>query len=323
MREYLDLPAVSASLLNSIEMHCHRAAWFHSWLNEKRPLERSTSEQGTGTLAHELILEGELKSAVVLEPSKYPNKGDGGIPTGYTNPAIRAARDAVISAGKVPLLPGEDEPIRAMARGAFAYIDTLRELEPAVWAAFQPEGGESEIVILWQERDGTWCKVRPDRISLDRRVLINLKTTAATAEPATWFRRTALSLGYPLSSAFYRRGIEQALRIDSTEVWLVQEQAAPNLCSLVGLDPMGLHSAELRMMRALRAWQACAAAGNWPAYPSRVAYPEMPPWELARDTGRAGIEQDGDLMGREFAIARDSVNKTWDQHMADERAPAA
>lgn len=309
MRDYLALPAVSAGLLHTLEARCPRAAWHDSWLNEKRPLRSTTSAQGVGTLAHELLLEGTMLSAKVIEPHLYPNKTGGGIPTGWTNPAIREARDAAIAAGKIPLLPDEVAPIETMVRAARAYVDSLQEKQPAIWRAFQPDGGESEVVILWQERDGTWCKIRPDRISCDRSVLINVKTTEASAEPATWFRRTATNMGYPMCSAFYRRGVQQALGIEATEVWLVQEQDAPHLCSTVGLDAVGLEVAKRRMMRALRVWAACASVGRWPGYPADVAYPETPSWELAREEEHEG-----------HAIPYDISKAGWREAIAAERA---
>jgi hypothetical protein len=284
MRDYLQIPAVSAGLLNTLTERCPRAAWHESWLNPKRPLEATTPAQGIGTAAHQALLEGSLDCIEVIQPHLYPNATGGGIPKGWTNPAIRAARDAAIAAGKVPLLPGEDEPIKAMVSAAQAYIDSLRESQPALCKALQPDGGESEITIVWQERDGTLCKIRPDRLSLDRHIAVNYKTTQASAEPDTWFRRQASTLGYPLASAFYRRGIAAACGVENpTEVWLVQEQAPPYLCSLVAMDPIGVDLARRRMLRALRTWSACASVDIWHGYPADVAYAETPTWEVQRE----------------------------------------
>lgn len=282
MRDYLNEPAVSASLLHEIDTRCPRAAWYCSWLNPKRPLEESTSAQGVGTVAHQILLEGSMDCVTVIDPALYPNK-TGGVPEGWKNPAIRAARDAAIAAGKVPLLPDQVAPIEAMVQAAYAYIATLERTQPAIFAALQPGGGESEVVIRWDERDGTPCKIRADRISLDRRVVIDYKTTQASAEPDAWFRWQAMKLGYPMASAFYRRGVKAAMGVDTEYVWLVQEQDPPYLCSLVGLDPMGQDLAERRMRRALCSWAACVSVDRWPGYPSDVCYPETPSWEAVRE----------------------------------------
>lgn len=322
LREYLAIEAVSAGLLHEIDSRCPRAAWFCSWLNPKRPLDDSNAAQGKGTAAHQALLEGSTDCIEIIYPHRYPNDG-GGVPKGWTNPKIRAARDESRRAGRVPMLPGEDEPVRAMVDAARAYLEGLAKTQPAIHALFQPDGGESEVVIVWQERDGTLCKIRPDRISLDRRLTVNFKTTLASAEPESWFRRQASAMGYPLASAFYRRGIEQALRVEADEVWLVQEQDPPHLCSLVGLDPMGLHAAQMRMMRALRTWSACAKVGRWPGYASDVSYVETPPWDLAKaeEPSAHGIEQDPDLVAREHVIARESEQERWARNLAAENAP--
>lgn len=325
MADYLRIPAVSAGLLVTIDQRCPAAAKYESWLTPKTEDEDATDAMGVGTVLHSLVLEGHADCAAVIDPKDHPNEKGGGIPVGWTNKAMKAAKAAAIAAGKVPLLPESMRRVETMAAAARAYITTLERTQPALWRAFQPGGGESEVVIVWQERDGTLCKIRPDRISLDRAVMVSLKTTLASAEPEGWFRRQATAMGYPIASAFYRRGLEQALRVEAEEVWLVQEQDPPFLCSLVGLEPMGLHAAQMRMLRALRTWSACASSGCWPGYPNDVVEVESPPWELARaeEVPAHQIAQDPDLMGREFAIARETEEQRWARNLAEERSPAA
>jgi hypothetical protein len=310
MEQYLAMHAVNASLLHELDERCPAAALYASWLNpnpDEADEEDETVQQGVGTIAHSVLLEGSTACVAVIDPNDHAGPR-GGIPKGWTNDSIKAARAEAIAAGKVPIFPGKMRKVERMVAAARAYIETLKAEEPHVWALFQPAGGDSELTMVWQERDGTLCKIRPDRISPDRRLSVNYKTTGASASPAVWFRRQALTLGYPMASAFYERGIQLTCGVDeATELWLVQEQEPPYLCSLVGLDAQAQALAARRMRGALQSWAACVASGRWPGYPTRAAYPEMPPWEIARDTAPAGIEQDGDVMGREFAIARDSV----------------
>jgi hypothetical protein len=288
MREYLAIEAVNAGLLHTIDTRCARAAWHDSWLNPGRPIATSTAAQGTGTIAHQALLEGSMDCVAVINPQQHPNKGDGAIPTGWTNPAMRAARDAAIVAGKVPLLPDEVAPIEAMVSAAREYIDSLRESQPAVWAMFQPGGGESETTLVWKERDGTLCRIRPDRLSSDRGVMGDYKTTKASADPDTWFRRQAGPLGYPISAAFYRRGGKAIFGAEPAYVWLVQEQDAPYLCSLVSLDSPGHAIASRKCHRALQTWAAAVASGRWNGYMADVAYPTTPSWEIAREEEQGG-----------------------------------
>lgn len=282
MPAYLKMKALSASILNAIDQRCPQAAWHESWLNEHRDDEEMTKEQGVGVVAHSVLLEGSTDCVRVINPEDHAGTR-GGIPKGWTNDSIRAARDLAIADGKIPVFPAKMVEIERMVAAARVFLDSVRPKQRAIWEAMQPGGGESEVVITWADDvDGTPCKIRPDRISLDRRIMVNYKTTLASAEPAGWYRRQATSMGFPLANAFYRRGVRSALGIESEEFWLVQEQEAPYLCSLVGLPPMGLDAAELRMLKALQTWAACFKANRWAGYPADVAYPEIPPWEISR-----------------------------------------
>jgi len=82
-------------------------------------------------------------------------------------------------------------------------------------------------------------------------------------------------------------------------LFLVQEQEPPFLCSLVGLEPTNVELGDRRTARALEAWKSCYRSGTWPAYPNRVAYPELPAWEFTRDAEQdaaAGYAYDPDKL---------------------------
>ena len=89
-------------------------------------------------------------------------------------------------------------------------------------------------------------------------------------------------MGYYLSAAFYQRGVEAACGVRAAYTFLVIEQDPPHLCSLVGMSPEHFEVGAARIAQALRTWQACVASNRWPAYPARVCYPELSPWEAVR-----------------------------------------
>lgn len=273
MAEYLRLPAVSASLLQRAIDECPYAAWHASWLNPKQPEEASTAEQDVGSVAHALLLEGNADLVVVVDAKDW-----------RTN-AAKEARAEAHARGKIALLPHQMPVITAMVASATAYIESLRETEPAIWAAFQPGGGDSELVMRWDD-GGVPCRARPDRWSTDRKVMIDVKTCSSSAEPDAWGRMQLVRNGYYIGAAFYRRGVRKLFGHDADYVYLVIEQEAPHLCSLVGIDPAGRDLGERKVRRGLAAWSSGLATGRWPAYPNRVAYPEFPAYELAREEGR-------------------------------------
>lgn len=284
LADYLRAPAVSAGLLSTLLDRCPRAAWAESWLNPE-PLPRDDNgASDAGTIAHAILLEGSEDCCEIIDPRDYPAQSTGAIPEGWTNVAIRAARDRARALGKVPVLRPEMERIRAMVGAASAYIDSLRAHEPAVWSAFR-EPGDSELSVLWDDA-GTLCRMRPDKISAARDVIVDLKFTQRSAEPGSWGRSQLAPMGYATSAAWYRRGARKVWNTDCAYLFLVVESSPPYLCSLVGLDPTWQAYGDANVRAGLAAWQRCVERNEWPAYPARAAYPEMPGWMLAQMESR-------------------------------------
>lgn len=291
MAEYLRLPALSASVLRTLVEECPRAAWHASWLNPHPAPADDTKASDVGSIAHAILLEGSTGCCAIIDPADYPAK-NGNIPDGWTNGAIREARDDARAAGKIPILSTQIGPINAMVDAAQEYIESLKDSEPAIWAAFQPDGGSSEVTVVWED-GGTPCRLRGDRVSADRRLVIDAKFTGTCVEPDRWGRTQFQSMGYPLSAAFYRRGLKAVFDVSPDYVFLVVSIDAPYLCSLVGVSPPWLALAAEKVDYGLREWRRCVERGQFPAYPRRVAYPDLPPWEMARWQEMQGLDRDG------------------------------
>lgn len=314
MAEYLAQPCASASLIQTLVDECPLAAWHRSWLNPKPPARSSSPAQGAGTIAHSILLEGGSTACVqVIDPLDHPGER-GGIPEGWTNKSIKAARDFAIANGRIPVFPSTMREIAGMVESALAFIDSLQRSEDplarAVHAAFQPGGGESELTMVWDDPSGVRCRIRPDRASTDRRVVIDYKTGGTTAEPDTWGRTQMVKMGYYVGGAFYRRGFGVLCDTAPDYVFFVQEQEAPFLCSLVGIDPVGLNVGGRKVARGLSTFAACMKSGKWPAYPTSVCYPELPAYEVARWDN---VERNGTPY---------EIEKMWgDVRARDESAP--
>lgn len=285
MAEYLEIDALSASPARIALDECPRAGWYASRLNPEREQENG-EHLDIGSVAHCILLEGSAAAVSVIDPALYRSKPtkanpEGAIPKGWTNDAIREARDNARAAGLYPILADNMREVDAMVTVAQAFIESLRHTEPAIWNAFQPGGGQSEVTIVWQEGE-TLCKIRTDRLANDYSVCVNYKTSGASVEPDHVARAGLLNMGYAFGGAWYQRGIKAATREDCAHVWLCQETAPPYLCSLVGMDPTWEAYAAAKVRAALALWQRCAKSGDWPGYPARVCYPELPPWESAK-----------------------------------------
>lgn len=284
--EYLAIPAVSQGVLQTLLDRCPSAARFDSYLNADRPRDTS-DEMDCGTIAHEILLEGSTAGICVIDPNEYPADKGGAIPIGWTNKAIRAARDGARAAGLVPILKPRMGEINAMVDAAHAYIESLKNTEPAIWAAFQPQGGESELTLVWRD-DEILCRARTDRISKDMKLIVDYKTTSSNVEPNRWARTQLLD--YYVGAAFYRRGVRILCDTTPAYVYLVQSTEPPYLCSLIGLDPHFVDLGDRKITAALNAWRKCLADDSWPGFPARVCYPVTPAWIEAEWQDREASE---------------------------------
>lgn len=300
MQTYLDAPAVSCGTLQTMLERCPAAAWHESYLNPQRVRDDSTTEQDIGSIVHSLILEGNADCIAAVDASDWRTK------------AAQEARGAARAAGKIPVLANRLPKITAMVEANRAYIESLRTTEPAIWTAFQPGCGESEAVVCWREKSGVLCRARPDRMSSDRRVIIDLKTVGGatgSAEPNTWGRKALVGNGFYLSEAFYRRGVQALTGEAPVYVFLVQEQEPPYLCSLVTPDPTGKALGDRRIARALDRWADCVKRDAWPAYPPRVAHYEFPVFELAKEEVEEGEGLPYDVGRIGWKEAKESVER--------------
>lgn len=278
MADYLRLPALSASVIRTLIDECPKAAHWASWLNPTPPPPDDTGESDKGTTAHSIVLENNDALMVEVNPVDFAGS-KGGIPVGWTTNLIRARRDEIRAGGRIPMLTKDVAAVRGMVASAREFIASLEKTEPAIWAMFQPEGGDSELTCIWDD-DGTLCRMRPDRISKDRQIIVDLKFTKRSADPDAQ-GRLALPDG-KISAAWYRRGSRKVFGTAPAYVFMVTEMKPPYLPALPGVDPTGLAIGAEKVEWALREWQQCVAMNRFPGYPNRVVYPETAPWELSR-----------------------------------------
>ena len=269
MNEYLALPAVSASLVRAIlPPGCPRAAWFQSWLNPN-PVREESAVMDVGTLAHAVLLEGGHGGLVIVDAEDWRTK------------AAKEARDMARLEGKLPVLAHKVAEVDLMVASARAFIESCKETEPAIWRAFQPDGGRSEVTIQWDDA-GLPCKIRPDRIATDNRIIVDLKFTATSPDPDSWGRTQLIRMGYYISAAFYKRVIKATSGVAAEYAFLVVSTDPPYLPALVGIDPQNAEMGARRVASGLKAWQHCLQNDRWPAYPNRIVYPTFPAYEAAR-----------------------------------------
>lgn len=270
------VPSLSSGAANTIITRSPQ----HVWSEHPRfggRIEDDSNASDMGTLMHDLLLGGEGKIRVI-EPSDYRSKPtkdnpDGAIPIGWTNGAIRAARDQARANGLTPVLAGAIAGARTARAVALAFLQQS-ELAGAI------DVGESEVTMLWTEGD-TWFRARPDWMNHDQRICLHYKTTLASAAPDP-LSRMVVNMGYDVSLAFYRRGWEALTGAkDWMHVILAQEQTKPYACSLIGLDPAAWAIADQKVNLAVALWRHAMETDQWSAYSGRIHYVSPTAWQLA------------------------------------------
>lgn len=262
--EYHGDPAPEPSLSNSIAQMLLDRSPYHAWRAHPRlggqAEEESIRRLDLGSVAHALLL-GEGRTIQVIEADDYRGKD------------AKADRDKARAAGLLPVL----RPDLTKAEAMVAVARKAIEGEPEIAELFQPDGGKSEMVGLWQEEDDTWCRMLLDRTNL--RVTLDYKSCPNAAPPNV--ARNLYGNGYHIQDAWYRRGLD-ALDLDGRGrrkfYFLFQEIEEPFACSFHEIDATGRAMGDRLIERALAVWRECRKADRWPSYPPGIHRAEMPPW---------------------------------------------
>lgn len=258
-------PSLSASVAHTLITESPIHAFIqHPRLNKGR-IDGGSTKMDIGTIVHGMVLEGDESRLVIIDADDYRTK------------VAKETRDEARRVGLVPVLAGDMGMIREIAASAKSAIANSELAE-----AFTPDAGKPEQTLVWKEGD-LWFRSRPDWMTNNHRLIIDLKTTAGSAEPSAWLR-TMLGNGNDLQAALGLRGIKA---LDPTSrcqfVFCVVEQNPPYASSFVGLSPQFLEMSEHKLERAIRLWSDCTMTNCWSGYPSQVCWLEPPQWEWTRE----------------------------------------
>lgn len=289
MAMYLADPCPVPSLSSGCAFRLLNESPLHAWHSHPRLGGRArdfSSTADTGTTAHDMLLGGEGKICEIrLED--YPSK-DGAIPIGWTNNAIRAARDKARENGLTPMLSGELVGVRTMVNAARDFV-----AKSAIAGVF--DSGESELTVIAHDGE-TILRTRPDWLNLKMGINLSYKTTKGKVS-ADKFTRMIDGEGYGFALMFYERALLRAVPESERprtvrHIILAQEQAAPYACALYELSPAKAAIERSQVDRAIRLWANCLADNRWPGYPTSVVQIEPKPWDLAAEEARLQAEEE-------------------------------
>jgi hypothetical protein len=254
-----DRPALSSSIAKIILKESALKAWTaHPRLNPVFK-EEHDDKFDLGTCAHQLLLENDASRVVVVEANDW-----------RTNKA-KEEREAARAAGKTALLARHYADVRAMLASAQAF---LKDCEIAAdW-----KDGESELVGLVED-DGVILKARFDRITHDRKVIMDYKTSDSAAPEI--FGMQIARLGYHWQEAFYRRVANLLGSQKPIFVFMAQSVEPPHECSLHGCDPAMQEIADADVKHAIAMWRDCMARNKWPSYGGRIYWTMPTSWMMS------------------------------------------
>jgi PDDEXK-like domain of unknown function (DUF3799) len=273
-------PSLSASIIKILLGKSPLHAWkAHPRLNPQfRALESAEFDLGSG--AHSVLLQGGA-DLVVINPADYPAK-NGNVPQGWTNDAIREARDSARAAGKIPVLRKDHEAMLSMAAAADIAIGKCADLADK-GVPLSLADGDAERTLIWQEGN-IWCRARLDWMSRDRRVMLDYKST--TDASPDWFSRQIVRMEYHIQDSFYRRGLRAITGQPAEFIFVAQENQIPFDCSFHAVDPSLAEIADALVERAIRLWGECLKTDTWPGYSNRIHWAVAQGWQMAEHEAR-------------------------------------
>lgn len=201
--------------------------------------------------------------------------------TSYASKAAKEGRDIALANGQIPLLT--EEYVRACEVSATA-AEAIKLLGSDLLC---------EHTILFQHGSAL-CRSRPDAISADKRLLIDLKITGINARDCN---RHFFSQGYDMQAAFMERAADSVDpdNVGKREiVYVFVEAEKPYGFSTLQMTEATMCIARRKMNAACNLWADCLARNEWPGYANSRQMSHRPSYDetgwLVREETDASIK---------------------------------
>jgi len=270
LEEYVADPCNAPSLNAATVQILEERSPYHAFYHHPRlggATRESAAAFDVGTAFHAMLLEGAEVFVVVDE-------------TDWKKKSAQAKRAEIRKAGQIPLLTLQRVQLGLMHKSVMRALSDYPEL-PVPFTK-----GEPERTLLWQAKNGVWCRCRPDWLTGDGRYSWDLKCTGVSAHPSE-YGRMLFAHGADLQGAMVERGVTALLKVEPEHRLVVVETEPPHGVSILALDPEARERASAIVRNAIDTWGTCLKTGRWPSYTLRTATVELPPWLRAKSEVRA------------------------------------
>ena len=145
--------------------------------------------------------------------------------------------------------------------------------------------GKAETTHMWtDEATGLQCKCRPDWLTDDGSLIVDLKTTE-DASPAG-FRKSIANWRYHVQASWYLGGLTQATgQCPDQFIFIVVEKKPPHAVAVYAADVEMVVAGTKQARLDLETLAACKAANSWPGYSDQIETISLPPWMRPRPDG--------------------------------------
>ena len=145
--------------------------------------------------------------------------------------------------------------------------------------------GKAETTHMWTDAaTGLQCKCRPDWLTDDGSLIIDLKTTE-NASPRE-FARSIVQWRYFLQASWYLDGVEQATGTRPDQfIFICVEKKAPYAVAVYAADAEMIQIGAEAAARDLDVLATCKTAGAWPGYSDQIETINLPGWMRPRPDG--------------------------------------
>jgi hypothetical protein len=253
-------PAISKSHLDKINR-----SPLHYWaryVDPKRLIPEPTPSMRLGSAVHTHVLElDKWDSEWAVAPAGIDRRTKAGKETW--------AQFQAIAVGKQALTAEEGEAVQHMGRAVWGH--------PAA-AMLLGMDGEAETTHMWRDSEtGLQCKCRPDWLSADGKVVVDLKTTR-DASPRG-FRHSVMQYRYGVQAAWYSHGIEQSTGVrPEAFIFVAVESEAPYGVGVYAADAELIEHGWRQARRDLQRLAECREADRWPSYSDSIETLTLPDW---------------------------------------------
>lgn len=269
-RDPCSVPSLSQSIAHTLVTQSPLHAWAEHPRLGNLP-RKSTDATDDGNLLHALLLGKGMEKIDIIDHDDY-----------RTNKA-KEARDNAIAQGLIPIKRKDFDGIQG----------ALTQIQANIAATGISLEGEREAAFEWEEKGANGpvvCRGRMDIVRAQDGVIIDIKKTR-DANPDK-LRRHFTDYGYHIQHAAYTSALEKYSAYEGRSdlvgrikfQFLFVELDPPYAVCLPTLSGAMRELGERHWEKAVRVWERCLAANEWPGYVDTAPLEPMP-WLMSESIG--------------------------------------